>query len=84
MSWPSSRSLLERKDLEKLVARYKLRESGVFDTISRALELTGRPAYEQTLLSRVRDDEVLAESLRGRIELLSTALNAQSKPQANT
>ena len=78
------KKLVGEEDLEKLVARYKLRESGVFDIISRALELTGRPAYEQTLLSRVHDDEVLAESLRGRIELLSTALNAQSKPQANT
>ena len=78
------KKLAEKANLGELIARYKLRESEVFHTISRALGLTGRPAYQQTLISRIRDDEVLAESLRGRIGPLSTALDAQSTPQANT
>ena len=59
------------------MARYPLRETGVFNAIAQALKLTGRETYEQTLISRVQTDEGLAQSLRERIKPLSETVIAE-------
>ena len=71
------RSLVQSNDLDAIVARYPLRESGVFGGIATALELPNRKArtYEETLLARVRGDRQLAQKLRQRVGPLSDALS---------
>ena len=66
-------ALLEEEDLDTLVARYPVRESNVIDELVKALELN-RDRYKRTLLSRVREDDALADRLRDRIGPLSTLL----------
>ena len=61
---------------DELVARYPLRESGAFGSITKALKLTGRDIYEQTLISRIQADSDLADRLRQRIKPLSDAFNS--------
>ena len=68
------RNLLADKELDQLVARYPIRESPVFDVIARALQLTGRDTYEQTLLVKLQVNAKLAQSLRQRIKSLADAL----------
>ena len=68
------KELVNEKRLDDLVARYPLRESRTFDAVAETLELNGRKAYEQTLVSRIWDDEDLAQSLKQRIGPLSEVL----------
>ena len=69
-------NLLSAQNLEEIVRRYPVRESGVFDEIAKQFELT-RYNYGRTLCARVRDDVKLAEKLRGRIGPLSVVLKPQ-------
>ena len=68
------RDLVEDKELDRLFARYPLRESPVLDVIAKALQLTGRDTYEQTLLARLQGNAELAQSLKQRIKSLADAL----------
>ena len=68
------RDLVEDKELDQLFARYPLRESPVLDVIAKALQLTGRDTYEQTLLARLQGNAELAQSLKQRIKSLADAL----------
>ena len=68
------RELLAAKDFDQLVARYPLRESGVFGEVARALEFKRRELYEQTVIARVQSDPLLAENLRRHVGPLSKAL----------
>ena len=72
------KELVEARNLDQLVARYPLRESGVFAEVARALEFKKRDLYEQTLIARVQSDSVLAEKLRQRVGPLSVALGIQT------
>ena len=69
---------LNAKAFDKLVARYPLRDSRVFEAVAHALEFSKRELYEQTLIARVQSDGVLAEKLRVHIGPLSLALGVQS------
>ena len=71
-------NLIEAGDLDSLIARYPLRESGVFDSIARALECGKRENYERMVAARVRDDESLARTLKERISPLAELLDAQT------
>ena len=66
--------LVNEKRLDDLVARYPLRESGAFGTIVGSLELKNKRTYEQMLVSRILDDEELAQSLKQRVGSLSEVL----------
>ena len=68
--------LVCEKQWDDLVARYPLRESNTFGNIAKALKLTGRDIYEQTLISRIQADPDLANRLREKIKPLSDALNS--------
>ena len=69
-------SLSADSNLDGLTARYPLRYSPVFDAIAAALACSNRSHYEKIVLSRVRADAELAQKLKGRIDLLSTELEA--------
>ena len=73
------RELLETEEVDQLVARYPLRESGLFNEIARALEFSKAELYEQALIVQVKSDEHLADKLRCRIGPLSCELGEQSK-----
>ena len=72
------RELVQGGGLDELVARYPLRKSRVFGAIAEVLKLKSREIYEQTLVSRIRSDEALAESLKQKLGPLSEALTAES------
>ena len=76
------KQLVEKERLDDLVARYPLRESGVFDAIVKALVLQDWKAYKQTLVSRIVEDPELAQRLRQRVGPLSEMLTV--KPTGDT
>ena len=65
--------LLVDKDLEKIIARYPVRETGILGSITSAFELN-KKNYQDTLISRVRTDADLAVKLRQLIQPLADAL----------
>ena len=67
------RGLLADENLEQLMDRYPVRETGALAAIERQFHLS-KPNYRRTLLARVRADNKLAENLRKRIGPLSAAL----------
>ena len=67
------RRFLSDGNLEKLVARYPVRDTGALNQIARQFQLS-RVNYERTLLARVRDDSVLADRLRAQVGPLSNVL----------
>ena len=71
-------NLNEAGDMDSLIKRYPLRESGVFDSIAKALECGKQENYERMVVARVRDDESLAHKLRERISPLAELLDAQT------
>ena len=74
--------LIQRRDLDALVARYPLRESRVFDSVAKSLMFRGRKAYERAALVRVRKDKRLAQALRHRMRTLAVALGWEEAPEA--
>ena len=72
------RKLVNNRDLDGLVARYPLRDSGVFRVIARALECPNRRNYEQMVVSQIGRDVDLAGILRKRVAPLSEALKVES------
>ena len=77
------RKFIAENKFDQLVARYPLRESGVFRAVSCALEFRTPRLYQETLIARVRADASLARRLRQRIEPLATALSTQSTTQVD-
>ena len=77
------RELVDEGDLDGLVARYPLRESGVFGAIAGALKCSDPRDYERMVVSRVRGESELARLLRKRIGPLSEALDAKSAGSEN-
>ena len=68
--------LVDEKKLDDLIARYPLRESGVFDAIAKALKCPGKKEYERMVLSMVRKDQNqdLTRAIRERIGPLADKL----------
>ena len=71
-------NLNESGDLDSLITRYPIRESGVFDSIAKALECGKKENYERMVVARLRDDESLAHKLKERISPLAELLDAQT------
>ena len=65
--------LLADKNLEKIIARYPVRESRILGSIASGFELN-KKNYQDTLIGRVRSDADLAEKLRQLIQPLAEAL----------
>lgn len=67
-------ALLLSQDLETIVERYPVRESGVLNEIARALRFSGRLDFERAVLTRVRLDEDLRNALKGKLGGLALQL----------
>ena len=70
--------LLADKDLEKIIARYPVRESGALGSIATAFALN-KNNYQDTLIGRVRTDADLAAKLKQLLQPLSDALAKTTK-----
>lgn len=71
-------SLTETGDLDGLIARYPLRESGVFGQITKDLECGKKENYERMVIARVYSDEGFARKLKKRINPLAKILDGQT------
>ncbi len=69
------KGLVESGDLDRLIARYPLRESSVFEKIVTTLGCRNRADYERMVVARVRDDASLTENLKERIRPLAKFLD---------
>ena len=65
---------LTNKDLDQLVARYPIRESGAFGAVVQALELKSNHIYREMVIAQIRSDETLAQRLRNLVGPLSDTL----------
>ena len=68
------KELINEENIDDLIARYPLRESGVICKVATALRCSSRKDYEQMVISRIINDDELAQALRQRIAPLSAAL----------
>lgn len=68
-------NLVEEGKWDKLVARYPLRETGVFGIIATNLRCCDRSDYEKMVIARIRNDEGLAKTLKNRLGLLAKRLD---------
>ena len=66
--------LIENGELDRLIARYPVRESPTFETIARSLKCLNKMDYERMVIARIRQDNELVEKLKKRIGPLSEAL----------
>lgn len=69
--------LVDEGDIEGLVARYPLRESGAFSQIASNLYFQNKDNYQSFVVARVRESSELAEALRSLIKPLADALIAE-------
>lgn len=69
-------ALVTAGDLDSIIDRYPVRESGALDAIAKALRFSSRADYERAVLARVALDPALADRLRARLGPLSSVLPA--------
>ena len=67
--------LVDEENLDKLIARYPVRQSCALETIARYLVCKNRTDYESIVINLIRRDNKLAEKLKKRIGPLSEKLD---------
>ncbi len=73
--------LVEGEYLDKLIARYPLRESNTFAIIASALGCRNKKDYERMVIQLIDKDNELTEKLKKRIGPLSRELNSLERQQ---
>ncbi len=73
------RELVSDGDLDGLVGRYPIRESGAFDCIAMELHCRDRKDYCRMVVSRVRDSPALGDRLRGHLNDLTRSVKAANR-----
>lgn len=73
------RELVDDGDLDGLVGRYPIRESGAFDCIAKELHCRDRSDYCRMVVSRIRHSSSLGDQLRGRVNDLAHSINAANR-----
>ena len=73
--------LVDEENLDKLIARYPVRQSCALETIARSLVCKNRTDYERIVINLIRRDEDLAEKLKKRIGPLSSRLDQIENPE---
>lgn len=68
-------ALVDKGELDSLIARYPLRESQVFETIVKTLQCPNQELYQQLVVKLVRNDEKVAQCIKKRIGQLSKVLD---------
>lgn len=66
--------MIEAKDVEAVVSRYPVRESGVLSSLAKALHFSGRSDYERAALTLIGADENLRAILKNRLGNLTAQL----------
>ena len=72
--------LVDEEDLDKLIARYPVRQSCALETIARSLLCKNKTDYEKIVINLIRRDE-LAGKLKQRIGPLSSKLDQIENPE---
>lgn len=65
---------IEFKDVDAIISRYPIRESGVLTALAKALRFNGRADYERAALTLIGLDQQLRERLRARLGNLAVQL----------
>ena len=73
--------LVEDGELDQLVARYLLRESNVFEKLTKALRCLTKKDYERMVIKLISDDNELSKKLKERIGPLATKLDSLERPK---
>ena len=73
--------LIEQGNLDKLIARYPVRESCAFEMIAQSLRCRNKEDYERMVTTQIRHDNELAEKLKKRIGPLSSRLKQVENSQ---
>lgn len=71
------------KDLNKLVARYPMKESRVFEVVAKALECRDQDVYRSMVIARIKKDAELMACLKRKLGGLSEKLDAADTSQSN-
>jgi len=66
--------LIETNNLQEIVSRYPVRESGVLNSIAKGLRFSSRNDYEKAVLRRVHTDSNLRNSLKMKLSNLAAQL----------
>ena len=66
--------LIETNNLQEIVSRYPVRESGVLNGIAKGLRFNSRDDYERAVLRRVCTDSNLRKELKMKLSNLATQL----------
>ena len=65
------------QNIDELVARYPLRETGVFGEIAKALKCRDRWDYERMVVARIQDDKLFRDSIKDRLRPLVDELGTK-------
>jgi hypothetical protein len=68
-------ALILNEDVEAIVARYPVRESGVLSALAKGLSMPAREEYERAALTRVSMDESLRVCLKAKLGNLASYLD---------
>ncbi len=73
--------LVDEENLDKLIARYPVRQSCALETIARSLVCKNRTDYERIVINLIQRDNELAEKLKKRIGPLASRLDQIENPE---
>ena len=68
------RGLVSAGDLDGVIARYPVRESGVLAMLSKGMRFTGRADFERAALTRIGANAVLRQKLKEKLGRLASQL----------
>ncbi len=68
------KELVDQKDLEAIVSRYPVRESGILNNLAKGLRFSGRLDYERAFLQAVRSEPELQTRLKMKLQGLAAHL----------
>ena len=78
------RELIDDGDLDGLVGRFPIRESGAFDLIAKEMRCRNRGDYCRMVVSRIRRSGSLRAKLRSRVGALARAIGGGGNSTGNT
>lgn len=67
-------AFVEARNLDGIIARYPVRETGALDAIAKALKFQSRADYEAAALARVSSDKTLLKRMQDKLAPLSIEL----------
>ena len=73
--------LVKGANIDRLIARYPLRDSRVFEIIATTLKCQNQEDYQRMVLVQIENDKELACKLKSRIDSLPEILDSAESPQ---